>query len=510
MEHSVAIDSNETGIKAFYPLDREEFSIQLSYKMEIQNYDTFTEALYAGYESLSEMLEEQGEALICLPFSRDNAMTYRKDSVKKTYKEFGEEGAGFFFHFDPCYGYDSPPSGFGTSFNTIPHETYNHILEYGFTGRQINIAFMLAKEDVKFVSKGEKVIDFFVNHCVRENGWVYSLYDVKERRPFAAFGDITAPRLHYMNYGTQPGNYLRTMTEPINDLLEAYQWYKKRGIAKNKWVQTVERYADFLVKKQNADGSWYRAYSEEGQPIFMNDVPEYSEEENNRGRKASTMIPVIFLCNMAKLYPEKREYMLAAKKAGDYTLQHEVKDELYQGGTMDNPNIVDKEASQYVMAGLYHLYKLTNQAEYLEGAVMAAKQFVTWNYIWNAPMRKGTILYEKNFCTKGMGAINSIWCGGVADIYSLFHIRELYLIGKETGNIFFQKMAAWISEATGQILSCPTDDMGFADIGMQPEGFGICPQGMDEGMIEKGDIWGTLGWIYSAGISGVERYLNEL
>ena len=50
--------------------------------------------------------------------------------------------------------------------------------------------------------------------------------------------------------------------------------------------------------------------------------------------------------------------------------------------------------------------------------------------------------------------------------------------------------------------------MGFADSGMQPEGFGICPQGLDEGMIKKGDIWGTLGWIYSAGIGGVERYLT--
>ncbi len=36
------------------------------------------------------------------------------------------------------------------------------------------------------------------------------------------------------------------------------------------------------------------------------------------------------------------------------------------------------------------------------------------------------------------------------------------------------------------------------------------PQGMDEGMIQKGDIWGTLGWIYSAGIDGVDRYIREL
>ena len=71
-------------------------------------------------------------------------------------------------------------------------------------------------------------------------------------------------------------------------------------------------------------------------------------------------------------------------------------------------------------------------------------------------------------------------------------------------------MAEWISFAAAQILSCPRDRMGFLDTGMQPEGFGICAQGMDDGMIEKGDIWGTLGWIYSAGIGGMERYMQVI
>lgn len=68
------------------------------------------------------------------------------------------------------------------------------------------------------------------------------------------------------------------------------------------------------------------------------------------------------------------------------------------------------------------------------------------------------------------------------------------------------KIAEWAAIASSQILSYPEDHMGFADIGMQPEGFGICPQGMDDGMIQKGGIWGTLGWIYSAGIYGLNNF----
>lgn len=509
-ETSVALDASGTPVKAFYPL-QEDFEFEFSYRIVSGSAASFTEALYEGYCDLADRLEEcRCAEPVALPFSRKEEIEFRRAGVKKSYREFGKDGAGFFFHFDPRKGYGSQPSGFGTVNPLIPHETYTYVLEYGFTGRQIDISLSLAKEGRDMAEKGERVIDFFVKHCVLENGWLYSLYDVRAERPFASFGDTEAPRLHYMDYPDSQGNYLRTMTEPMKDLLAAYIWYRRQGIEKKEWIGAVERFAEFLIEKQNEDGSWYRAYTPEGSPVFMNERPECTEEENDRGRKVSSVIPVMFLCELAEYVSGKERYIQAAKRAGEYTLLHEVRDELYQGGTMDNPNIVDKEAAQYVMAGLYHLYKSTGDKRYLEGSVQAAKQFVTWNYIWNAPMRAGTILAEKNFRTKGMGAINSVWCGGVVDIYSLFHIKELHLLGKETGNEFFKRMAEWISIAAHQILSWPGDGMGFQDSGMQPEGFGICAQGMDDGMIEKGDIWGTLGWIYSAGIGGMERYLQEL
>ena len=508
-EKSVALDSMETPAQAFYPLEEEQIELVLEYRVAHKECKTFTDGLYQEYQELSRRLVKRGEKTVRLPFSREEGIQLRRKCVGRTYREFGPDGAGFFFDFDPEYGYESEPSGFGTSFHTIPHKTYTHILEYGFTGRQLNIALDLAMHSEDYFRKAERVIDFFVNYCITENGWVYSLYDTEKGAPFASFGDASAPRLHYMYYEKCKGNYLRTMTEPMLDLLEAYLWYRKKGVKKEKWLESVIRFANFLLEKQNADGSWCRAYSMTGEPVYMNDREDYTTEENDRGRKASTIIPVMFLCALANCLGEEK-YLQSAKKAGNYALEHEVRWELYQGGTMDNPNVVDKEASQYMMAGLYHLYQMTKSPEYLEGALCAAKQFVTWNYIWNAPMRKGNILFSRGFCTKGMGAINSIWCGGVVDIYSLFHIRELYLLGKEAEESFLIEMAEDISIATQQILSWSGDTMGFCDSGMQPEGFGICPQGMDEGLIEKGDIWGTLGWIYSAGISGMERYLKVI
>jgi hypothetical protein len=37
----------------------------------------------------------------------------------------------------------------------------------------------------------------------------------------------------------------------------------------------------------------------------------------------------------------------------------------------------------------------------------------------------------------------------------------------------------------------------------------FCDQGVDDGLIAKGDIWGGLGWIYTAGTYGLSLYLME-
>ena len=111
------------------------------------------------------------------------------------------------------------------------------------------------------------------------------MYDTEKGAPFASFGDASAPRLHYMYYEKCKGNYLRTMTEPMLDLLEAYLWYRKKGVKKEKWLESVIRFANFLLEKQNADGSWCRAYSMTGEPVYMNDREDYTTEEMTEGEK---------------------------------------------------------------------------------------------------------------------------------------------------------------------------------------------------------------------------------
>lgn len=503
-DRSVALDAKRTSVSAFYPLNGESFDMEMAYDIRFGQGDSYADAVYSTFKQYAEL---NAPKPVELPFPLECSIDYRNVSLRNSYRELENGGAGFFFHFDPRHGYGSQPSGFGTSFNNIPHESYTKILEYGFTGRQINTAYTLAKSDGgEWIERGRKVTQFFVDRLSTPSGFLYSLYDIENDKPFASFGEEGAPKLHYISHGNIPGNYLRTMVEPAFDLLMNYQLYAQLGSLQSSWWNTTLNFARFLLSNQNEDGSWYRAYEPDGTPLknaegFGND--EFSS-------KSASSIPILYMIAIGHASGDQGQPFLdAARKAGDYVLNTYVPQDHYMGGTLDNPNVIDKEAAQYTQAALYGLYQLTGERRYLEGSTRAGKIFVTWNYIWNAPHLPGTDLARVDFKTVGTGGINSIWGGGVVDIYSLFHIEELDLLGAEIDEPFFRSVAEWIAIGTQQLLSHPGDLMGFTDLGMQPEGFGICNQGIDEGMIAKGDIWGTLGWIYSAGIYGLGKYLES-
>jgi hypothetical protein len=144
----------------------------------------------------------------------------------------------------------------------------------------------------------------------------------------------------------------------------------------------------------------------------------------------------------------------------------------------------------------------------LEGARRAADHALTWHLIWDVPNRPGTRLAEAGVRSTGWGGINSIWGAGVTDVYSLFFLADLVRLGELTGDAAYGRVAELAAYGCQQLLAHPGDRLGFADAGMQPEGIAFCDQGVDDGLIAKGDTWGGLGWPYSAGTTGVLQYLQ--
>ncbi len=501
---SVTLDARLTPVSAFYPLAAGVRQLILSYEVSVIDAEHLAAAAFTAFRQAPRAIPRAA----ALPFSLPDAVEYRCVSLRRSYREWEPDGAAFFCSFDPTRGYDTPPSGFGTQFVTIPSDEYRHIIEYGFTGRQLNAAYVLAQRyRGVWVERGRRVADFFVRRCTLPTGWMYSLYDVSARQPLHSISASRGALLHYGGHSNQSGNFLRTMVESAFDLLLNYRWHRAHAAVEAHWLDACLAFGHFLVRHQNGDGSWYRAYGPEGEPI----TGDRWLGSEGRAAKSATMIPVAYL---AALGEEDQDggaaFLGAAKKAGDYVLAQHVARDHYQGATLDNPNVVDKEAALYTMSALLALYDRSRDPAYLSGAERAAQLAVTWTFLWNPPFYPGSRLDTLGFKAAGWGGINSIWGGGVVDIYALFFLADFLHLSDLTGEPFYREAARLIAEGTQQLLSHPGDLLGYADIGMQPEGVGITSQGLDEGLIAKGDTWGSLGWIYQAGIYGLERYLHAL
>jgi len=501
-EKSVSLDSAGSAPSAFYPLDDSGITMPLSYEILLFTAETFADAVLTAFKNAYALVNPKPPPL---PFSLRDSINYRMVSLQKTYREWGDNGAGFIFNFNPEEGYDSPATGFGASFNVVEMSDSQEILEYGFTGRQLNAAYVLARScSGEWLERGRRTVEFFVHHCTSESGWLYSMYHIGKQRPLYTCGDPEGRVMHYLAVSPRPCNYTRSMVEAAFDLLLNYRLHRDLGSSYDHWLVICRRFADFLIQHQNPDGSWYRAYSPDGTPIEGDRW--FGEDE--AAAKSATAIPISYLIAFAAEEQDGGvKYVEAARRAGLYVLTQNVSADHYQGGTLDNPNVVDKEAALYAMHALLTLYDALKEKSFLDGAHRAAKLAVTWNFIWNAPHIRGTRLDRAGFESMGWGGINSIWGGGVGDIYSLFFLHDFLCLSQLTGETIYASVADLIANGTQQLLSYPGNLMGFADIGMQPEGVSLCNQGVDEGLITKGDIWGSLGWIYTAGIFGMHNYL---
>ncbi|WP_305788335.1 AGE family epimerase/isomerase [Symbioplanes lichenis] len=498
-DRSALLDAEGTPAAAFHPVGPEGLDVTVAYALTWRAAPTFADAVAGAYAYAAQVNPPRPADL---PFTLEQAAGLRLASLRHTYTEWAPGAAGFRMNFDPDRGYDAEAKAFGASFTEHGMTGSHAILEYGFTGRQLNAAAMLAEHfGGEWDERADKVADFFVERLATPSGFLHTLYSIDKGRPLFSCGDPDGPVMHYLGAAEQPGTYLRMMTEAAGDLL----LHHRRGRSRPAWLATCVRFADFLLAAQEPDGSWYRAYNPDGEPLDGGWLGAAGGEG-----KASTAVPVPYLLALAAALPpgERDRLVTAARAAGEYVLREQVARDDYRGGTLDNPNVVDKEAAELAMAALLALHDATGDPKWLTGAERAAKIAVTWHLLWDVPPRAGTRVAAAGVRSTGWGGINSTWGAGVTDIYSLFFLDAFVTIGRRTGEPLYETVADLAAYGCQQILSHDGDRFGFADTGMQPEGISFCDQGADAGLIAKGDTWGGLGWPYTAGTYGLHRYLT--
>ena len=506
-ETSASLDSRGTPASAHFPVGPDGVDMTLEYELALDEVPGYADAVLGAFRRGVQVADPRPSTHA---FSLEESVRLRTASLTHTYREWSPGGAGFVLNFDPEQGYDSEAKAFGASFAVHGMTGSRDVLEYGFTGRQLNVALVLARSlGGDWVDRGRRVVDFFATELATPSGWLYPLFDLRRQRPLFSCGDPDGPVMHYLGRSDRPGAYTRMMAEAASDLLANHRLHTRLGGAPSGWLATCRRFAAFLLRVQGPDGSWFRAYTPDGLPIRGGGW--FGDTEV--GGKSATSVPVPYLLDLAaELGPDSEEgaaLVAAARRAGAYVLAGPVAADDHRGGTLDNPNVVDKEAALLSMRALLLLAEATGDSSFLEGASRSAKLAVTWHSAWTVPTIEGTALHRAGVRSPGWGAINSVWGAGVTDIYSLFFLADLLRLSRLTGEPLFARVAELAAHASVELLSWPGGSFGHADSGMQPEGIAFCDQGVDEGLIAKGQTWGGLGWTYTAGTDGLTRYLSE-
>lgn len=292
--------------------------------------------------------------------------------------------------------------------------------QFGFVGQQPGIGNLLLRYGDREKlpearEKGMGILDFWVNTAMTPSGLPQMCYNpnIKGFEPYP--------------------HYTRMLADGMEAILDAYVYLHKTGEEKPDWLAFCIKTGDWLIKVQNEDGSFYRAY--------------YTDGSIRMDSKSNTPSVIRFLVQLYLVTGDVK-YKAAAEKAGDWSFDNAYLNMEYRGGTCDNTDIQDKEAGIYALFGFLSLYDLTGDKHWLEGAVGAADYTETWTYAWTFPVYTPWPKHPFNQYTISGQSIITI--GGGADVYMAACSYTYYRLYLLTGDSHYLDFAEFIHKNTRQ------------------------------------------------------------
>ena len=289
--------------------------------------------------------------------------------------------------------------------------------QYGFVGQQPGIGYQLIRygdleHDPEAYEKGVKVVDFW---CTR------------------GLSDIGAPLIWFNppldEFQYEP-YWVRMIGDGMENVLDAYLYLKKLGDERPVWFNYCRTVADWLLRVQNEDGSYYRSYDAEGQRCMDS--------------KANTIAVVRFLVQFYLVTGDEK-YRDAALRAGDWAYDNTYLEVEYRGGTCDNSDVYDKESAIYAIFGFLSLYDLTKADKWLEAAKGAADYVITWAYTWAFPVVTTHPIHPCN--TRNISGQSLIATGhSAADVYIAACSYVFYRIYLYSGDAEYLELARFLSK----------------------------------------------------------------
>lgn len=390
------------------------------------------------------------------------------------------------------------PAGYLTHFSPRDGRTLGSLLEFGFTGAQTLQALAGIRRGYRegvplWISRARLINDFFVRECQAQTGFAEGLYDAEGHRfvqwftgilmPFQYSEDEDELREYLGKQITEsltpiakelkglPGNYTRTMCEALSSLLLSYEEEGRHGVQQSHWLAAGERFAAFLLSTQQADGSWYRAYTPAGDPLTH---PTQWFGKSHVEQRSGTMFPATVLSTLHRL-TGKSEYKEAALRAADFIAATYVPDVLYCGGLNDTAQLksvkIDSTGALFAMRSLIAAYELGGDRRHLAAAVKAAKIVTSWLFLWDVPFPEGSLLEKSGFRTTGWAVCDAIPGGSYIEDVFLEFVGDMLAVAVAARMPEFVDIVELVLAGMQQGVSVPSNMLGYAAPGIQCEGY---------------------------------------
>ena len=223
-------------------------------------------------------------------------------------------------------------------------------------------------------------------------------------------------------YLGRPEVFLRSFGDDLKSLLKAYRREKQLGREHPEWLAWCRSFGDWLLTQQQPRGGFPRSVEARRREVI-------SASPNS----SYNAVPLLLLLTETT---GERRYLEAAIRAADFCWSNGQSDGRFVGGTIDNPDVLDKEAATLSLEAYLHLHQATGDRKWLQRAVAAADFAETWIYIWNVPMpadgddaERG---WKRGVSTVGLQLIST--GHSLADAYMAFDADEFAQLAKLTGD----------------------------------------------------------------------------
>lgn len=260
-------------------------------------------------------------------------------------------------------------------------------------------------------------------------------------------------------YKTDYQLYLRCFTDDLKSLMRAYEDEQRAGRTHADWIVWVRQFADWLLTKENPEGGFIRSW-----------MPRTAEVVSDSPTGSFMVVP--FYAQLYRITGEQK-YLDVAIRTADFAWKQGQNVGRFVGGTIDNPDVIDKEAATISLEGYLALHDITKESRWLERAQAAAAMAETWMYIWNVPMPDDspaeTLQWKRGAPTTGMQLIAT--GHSLIDAYMAFDVASFAKLYRLTGDEHYLEVATILLHNTKAMIELPDRPLGLRGPGWQQEHF---------------------------------------